>query len=448
LSKVSSISRKLAWKSILEYQSSGRDPESILNAPAAPDISAADRRLAWELTMGTIRYLQKLDYIARKFIKAPLSSQKPEVLAAIRIGLYQLTQTNAIPEYAAVDDTVDIVRRALSSKEAGFVNAVLRAFLREQSKIEYPDSKIDPIGYLAIFHSYPEWLVKRWYARYGFDETERILIANNRRPKTFLKIITQKIDRTSAIEKLKDNGIEVDEGRFLPDFIATESAGAVLRSSLFLEGYLNVQDESQGLPLYMLDPPPGETVLDLCSAPGGKTIALADRVGPEGRVISVDIDPGRIDKIKENIARIGLSNIEIVETDLFEFTTTQKFSYILLDVPCSGLGTLSGNADLKWAKSEEDIKRLSELQLKMLIKASDCLSDGGCLVYSTCTTEPEEIEEVIENFLRSHPQYRREDGNSSLLEPFKSDVGIYRSWPHRHGIGGGGFVRLRKKNGS
>lgn len=448
MSKVSSISRNLAWKSILEFQRSGRDPDSILNALATPDISDADRRLAWELTMGTIRYLKKLDYIARKFIKAPLSSQKPEVLAAFRMGLYQLTQTTAIPEYAAVDDTVDIVHRALSTKEAGFVNAVLRAFLRGQSKIQYPDPATDPIGYLAIFHSYPEWLVKRWYARFGFDETEMILIANNRRPKTSFKIIMQKIDRTSAVEKLKEDGIEVEEGRFLPDFIATESAGAVLRSSLFIEGYLNVQDESQGLPLYMLDPPAGETVLDLCSAPGGKTIALADRIGPGGKVVSVDINPGRIDKIKENMARIGFLNIDIIETDLFKFTTTEKFRYILLDVPCSGLGTLSGNADLKWAKSEKDIRRLSELQLKMLIKASDYLSDGGCLVYSTCTTEPEEIEEVIENFSRSHPQYRQEDGNSSLLEPFKSDVGIYRSWPHRHGIGGGGFARLRKENGS
>jgi 16S rRNA (cytosine967-C5)-methyltransferase len=448
VSRVSSISHSLAWKSILEFQRSGRDPDSILNALATPDISAFDRRLAWELTMGTIRYLKKLDYIARKFIKAPLSSQRPEVLAAIRMGLYQLTQTTAIPEYAAVDDTVDIVHRALSGKEAGFLNAILRAFLREQSKIKYPDPATDPIGYLAIFHSYPEWLVKRWYDRFGFDETESILIANNCRPKTFFKIITQKIDRALTIEKLKKGGIEVEEGRFLPDFIVTENTGAVLRSSLFLEGYLNVQDESQGLPLYLLDPPAGETVLDLCSAPGGKTIALADRVGPDGKVVSVDIDPSRIDKIRENIARVGFLNIEIVETDLFEFTTAQKFRYIILDVPCSGLGTLSGNADLKWAKSEKDIKRLSELQLKMLIKASDYLSDGGCLVYSTCTTEPEEIEEVIENSSRLHPEYSLEDGNSSLLESFKSDVGIYRSWPHRHGIGGGGFARLRKKNGS
>jgi len=446
VSKVSSISRNLAWKAILEFQRSGKDPASILNALVTPDISRPDLELIWELTMGTIRYLKKLDYVAQKFIKAPLSSQKPEVLAALRIGLYQLTQTTAIPEYAAVDDTVNIVRKALSKKDAGFVNAILRTFLRERSTIKYPDPETDPISYLSILHSYPEWLVKRWSARFGFNEAEEILIANNRRPKTSFKIITQRIDRTSSIEKLKKDGIEVEASRFLPDFIAAENAGTVLRSPLFKEGYLNVQDESQGLPLYLLDPPPGETVLDLCSAPGGKTIALADRVGLHGKVVSVDIDPGRIGMIKQNIARVGFSNIEIIETDLFEFATTQKFRYILLDVPCSGLGTLSRNADLKWAKSEKDIKRLSELQLKMLTKASSHVSDDGCLVYSTCTTEPEEIEEVIENFLRSHAQFGLDDGNSSLLKPFKSDIGIYRSWPHKHGIGGGGFVRLRKGN--
>lgn len=446
MSKVSSISRHLAWKSILEYQKSGKNPESILDSLVTPDISRADLGLIWELTMGTIRYLKKLDYIARKFIKAPLSSQKPEVRAALRIGLYQLTQTTGIPDYAAVDDTVEIVRHALAKEDAGFVNAILRTFLRERSTIKYPDPEIDPIDYLAIFHSHPEWLIRRWHNRFGFRETEEILIADNCRPKTSFKIITQKIDRKSAIEKLKKDGIEVEEGRFLPDFITTGKTGPVLRSSLFTDGYLNVQDESQGLPLYMLDPPPGETVLDLCSAPGGKTIALADHVGPAGKVVSIDMDAGRIGKIKQNIARIGFSNIEIIETDLFEFATTRKFRYILLDVPCSGLGTLSANADLKWNKNEEDIRRLSELQLKMLNKASSHLTDDGCLVYSTCTTEPEEIEEVLEEFLRSHAQFELEDGNSSLLEPFKSDVGIYRSWPHKHGIGGGGFARLRKGN--
>ena len=444
MSKVSSISRHLAWKSILEYQRSGKNPESILDSLVSPDISRADLGLIWELTMGTIRYLKKLDYLAQKFIKAPLSSQKPEVLAAIRIGLYQLTQTTGIPDYAAVDDTVNIVRSESTKDDAGFVNAILRTFLRERSTIKYPDPETDPVAYLATFHSHPEWLVKRWHARFGFHETEEILIAGNSRPKTSFKIITQRTDRKPVIEKLKIEGIEVEAGRFLPDFIATENAGAVLRSSLFTEGYLNVQDESQALPLYLLDPPPGETVLDLCSAPGGKTIAQADRVGPAGKVVSIDIDPGRIGKIRQNIARVGFSNIEIIETDLFEFATTQKFRYILLDVPCSGLGTLSTNVDLKWNKSEEDIRRLSELQLKMLTKASSHLTDDGCLVYSTCTTEPEEIEEVLERFLRSHAQFELENGNSSLLEPFKSGIGVYRSWPHKHGIGGGGFARLRK----
>ncbi len=446
MSKVPSISRNLAWEAILEFQRSGKDPNSILNSLVTPDITHADLGLIWELTMGTIRYLKHLDYLAQKFIKAPLSSQKQEVLAALRLGLYQLTQTTGVPEYAAVDDTVEIVRRALTKEDAGFVNAVLRTFIRERSTISYPDPETDPLAYLAIFHSYPEWLVRRWHARFGFDETEDMLKANNRRPKTSFRIITQRIDRASAIEELEKDGIEVEAGLFLPDFIATENAGAILRSSLFKEGYLYVQDESQGLPLYLLDSPPGETVLDLCSAPGGKTIALADRIGPHGKVISVDIDPGRISKIKQNIVRVGFSNVEIIESDIFKFATTRKFRYILLDVPCSGLGTMSTNVDLKWNKSEEDIRRLSELQLKMLNKASSHLTDDGCLVYSTCTTEPEEIEEVLEKFLRSHAQFELENGNSSLLEPFKSDIGVYRSWPHKHGIGGGGFARLRKSS--
>jgi 16S rRNA (cytosine967-C5)-methyltransferase len=278
----------------------------------------------------------------------------------------------------------------------------------------------------------------------GFDETESLLEAFNERPLLNLKVIQSAIDTDRAIKMLRDEGITAERGRHLPDFIKCNDAGAVLNSDVFSDGMLNVQDESQGIAAHLLNPPRGSTVLDLCSAPGGKSIALADMVGANGKVISLDNDPERLKQLEKNMKRTGVENIEVLDCDIFEFATVENFKYILLDVPCSGLGTIGSNVDLRWRKTERDIRQLAPLQKKMLAKASTLLDDGGRLVYSTCTTEREEIEEVIESFLKANPGFELEDGNSSFLEPFKSDIGIYRSWPHKLGTGGGGFARLKK----
>ncbi|MEE9554424.1 MAG: 16S rRNA (cytosine(967)-C(5))-methyltransferase RsmB [candidate division Zixibacteria bacterium] len=442
MSEASSISRKLAWRALMIYEKIQRDPGDILRSIIPSEISKQDLGLAWELTNGAIRYKKKLDYIARSLIKASLEKQKPEILAALRLGLYQLTQTRSIPDFAAVNETVALIKNSLSEKEAGFVNAILRNSTRK--KIAFPDPAKDPVSYLTNYHSYPEWLVKRWLDRFGFEETEAILVSGNIRPRINLKVISSKIDLNEVFELLENDGIEAEKSKYFPDFIKCRDTSAVLKSKAFKTGLLNVQDESQGLPVYLLDPPEGATALDLCSAPGGKSIALADKVGNSGRVISLDNSRDRLNELKENIERTGFENIEIIQNDIFKFATNEKFGYILLDVPCSGLGTLAANADLRWTKSQSDIDNLSELQGRMLKKASEMLTSGGVLVYSTCTTEPEEIEEVVYGFLETNPDFTLEDGNSSMIEPFKSEIGIYRSWPHKHGIGGGGFARLKK----
>ncbi len=441
MSETSSISRELAWRALMTYEKSRRDPGDILRLLIPSEISKSDLGLAWELANGAVRYKKKLDYIALSLIKAPLAKQKPEILAALRLGLYQLIQTSGIPDFAAVNETVTLIKNSLSEKEAGFVNAVLRNSIRK--KIVYPDPAKDSLSYLANYHSYPEWLVRRWLDRFGFEETEAMLKAGNIRPWINLKVILSKTDSNEVLESLKNEGIEAEKSKYLADFIRCRDTSAVLKSKAFRSGLLNVQDESQGLPIQLLNPPGGSTVLDLCSAPGGKSIALADKVGSSGRIISLDNSRDRLSELTENIERIGFENIEIIQNDIFKFAPGGKFGYILLDAPCSGLGTLAANADLRWGKSLSDIERLSELQGRMLEKVTGLLDDGGILVYSTCTTEPEEIEKVVNGFLETNPDFTLEDGNSSAVEPFKSAIGIYRSWPHRHGIGGGGFARLK-----
>ncbi|HBC45636.1 MAG TPA: hypothetical protein DEO84_03595 [candidate division Zixibacteria bacterium] len=435
--------RKIAWEALIAFEKTQRNPDEILDKLIDPAIDERDKGLAWEITKGTIRYLSKLDYIAQSYIKAPISSQKPKVLAALRIGLYQLTQMN-VPQFAAVDQTVRLIADEGMKRDAGFINAILRSYLREPNKVVYPDPIKEPIKYLAAFYSYPEWLVKRWDKRYGYLETIKMLVANNDRPKTFIKVLNRKIDSESARNELNRNSLEAEPAKYFPDFLLALNGQSVINSRLFREGYLIVQDQSQGLPVYLLNPKIGDDVLDLCSAPGGKTIALADRVGPKGKVISLEKDPTRLALVRENALRVGFENIELIAGDLFEFAPERKYRYILLDVPCSGLGTISQNVDLRWTKKERDIKALAVIQSRMLEKAANLLANGGRLVYSTCTTEPDEIEDVIDGFLKANTQFRLENGECEFLMPFATKPGIYRTWAQKHGIGGGGFALLRK----
>lgn len=438
--------RKYAWRALLEYQKTQKPPDDILARILPGHLADEDRGLAWEITMGTIRYVKKLDFIAQSYVKAPLSKQKPWILAALRMGLYQLLEMTSIPPFAAVDETVRTVSGPKTRRDAGFVNAVLRSFLRDPSKVEFPDPKAEPLKYLTLFYSYPEWLVQRWLTRYGFDETEKMLFAGNMRPKTSFRIRTGKIspeELQAAVTKLD---IEFEAGKYFPEYIHTDYGSAIIRSELFIDGLLIVQDEAQGLPLRLLDPQPGYDALDLCSAPGGKTVAIAEKIGEQGRVISLDIDARRIRRVRDNITRVGLKNVDFLAEDLLKFAPGRKFKYILLDVPCSGLGTLSQNADLKWSKRESDIGAFGRLQLRFLEKSAEWLDDGGRLVYSTCTTEPEEIEDVVANFLKAHGEFTLEDSSDDRLASFRTHMGIYRTWPHRHDIGGGGFALLRKKN--
>ena len=439
--------RSIAWRAIIEFQKNGRNPEDTLFRLIGKNYDDRDKGLAWEITLGTIRNLKRLDYIAQSYIKAPILKQKPGILAALRIGLYQLTETSGVPAFAAVDETVKLIGASGMKRDAGFVNAILRAYLREPQKVAYPDAIEKPVEYLAVFYSYPEWLVKRWYDRYGYEETMMMLMAGNKRQGVSFKVMNR-LGSEKAISILQNEEIEVTSGRFLPDFISSTEGQFVIDSDLFKTGAISVQDESQGIPVALLPAGPGDTVLDLCSAPGGKTIGLADKVGIEGKVISLDKDSKRLDSVRENVERIGLMNIEFVTADVMQYDPGIKFKYILLDVPCSGLGTISANADLRWTKKEKDIKSCSIIQKAMLNRAADLLQDKGFLVYSTCTTEPDEIEDIVTEFLKNRKDFYLENSRNSLLTNLGTDTGIYRTWPHKHNIGGGGFALLRKKNES
>jgi 16S rRNA (cytosine967-C5)-methyltransferase len=438
--------RKIAWKALIEFERSRSNPEEILGKLFGSEMTERDRALAWELTKGTIMLQKKFDNIAQAYVKAPLRTQKVQVLAALRMGFFQLTEMSGIPQFAAVDETVGLLATEGMKRDAGFINAVLRSYLREPERAKLPEPEAEPIKYLSTYYSYPDWLVRRWHSRFGYDETKQMLIANNARMGMSFRLIDMTTDRDEALEELRTEGISVETGRYFPEFIKVEDGAAVIKSRLFQEGKLSVQDESQGLPLYLLNPGTGDEVLDLCAAPGGKTVGLSVMVGPQGKVIALDIVYKRLKQIQRNAERLKLDNIEYQTGDLLKFAPGRKFRYILLDVPCSGLGTLSQNVDLRWLKKEKDILTLAQIQSSMISKAAEWLDDNGYLVYSTCTTELEEIEDVVLGFVNSRKEFTLVNSESELAAPFNTQIGIYRTWPHKHGIGGGGFALLRKIN--
>ncbi|UCC79499.1 MAG: 16S rRNA (cytosine(967)-C(5))-methyltransferase RsmB, partial [Candidatus Zixiibacteriota bacterium] len=398
-------SREIALLALIQFYGSGNDPATILNEVIPANFPARDESLVREMTLGSIKYQKRLEFIAQAYIKAPIKQQAAEVRAALILGFYQLTEMASIPDFAAVDETVSAAKDVISEKSAGFVNAVLRAYLVHPHRVIFPDKNQERVQYLSLYYSYPKWLVTRWLESLGSEDTESLLKAGNRRPEISFKILESKILRDEVKRILSKDNMEINFGNYLPDYFRSNEPGKILNHKLFTGGYLTVQDESQGLPLYLLNPPPGSTVLDLCAAPGGKSMALADRVGESGRIMAVDYNPGRLEELKQNAERTGFKNVEIRENDVLYFNPDEKYRYILLDVPCSGLGTISSNADLRWTKSEKDVMILSDMQKRLLGKTAEFADKGGVIVYSTCTTEPEEIEEVIHSFLDENSDF-------------------------------------------
>jgi 16S rRNA (cytosine967-C5)-methyltransferase len=308
---------------------------------------------------------------------------------------------------------------------SGFVNAVLRSLDRDRASITYPDLKTDPVRYLSVFYSYPEWMVSRWLKRYGPERTMVLCQANNQIPPVTLRTNTLLTTRESLEAQLKNEGVEVEGCAVSPPAVKVKN-GVATQSAACCKGWFYVQDEAAQLVVMGLAPKPGEVVLDACAAPGGKTTHMAQAMDDQGRIMALDLKAQRLQLVRENCERLG---IRIVECLLGDSRTVKglknlKFDRILVDAPCSGLGVLRRNPEGKWTKTEDLIHHYARLQLEILEGVSPWLKEGGVLMYSTCSTEPEENEEVVRKFLSTHPEYRiqnlKEDlppAASSMITP-------------------------------
>ncbi len=403
---------------------------------------ARDRALATEIATGVERWRGKLDHLIEHFSGRRLDKLDHEVVDILRLAIYQLLHLTRVPVAAVVSDAVELTRRVRKSSASGLVNAVLRAVSRRRNALPLPMRPVSPadhdaaLDYLTLTLSHPRWLAARWLERLGFDRAERWMTFNNTPAPLTLRANRFRIDPTSLRDQLAALEVDVVAGRYAPDALVVTS-GHPLTNPGTAAGWFVVQDEASQLVTLLAGGDPGRRVLDTCAAPGGKTTALAAAVRGHGRVVACDVRPLRMTLLRRIVALAGADNVSLVQADLLSplpFSAT--FSTVVVDAPCSGLGTLRRDPDIRWRRLESDLPDLAAAEELMLGHAARVVGPGGRLVYATCSSEPEENELVAQRFLRHAPGFSFVDCRSidPALSPVADEEGYLRTSPDRHGL--------------
>jgi 16S rRNA (cytosine967-C5)-methyltransferase len=426
--------REIAARILTRRESGGEFVETLLeNALAESRLSSADRGLCQELVYGVVRWQAALDFLIAR--KTPGRTQKVALQNLLRLGLYQIFWLDRIPNHAAVHETVEMAKRGGFGPQSGFINAILRGYLREFDATKTLLAELKK-NQPHIGWSHPEWLVTRWQKRFGTEKTARLLEWNNTPPKTFARVnelafhkISKRFDerKIQNVGELlafwRDENVEYDFVRrdWLDENCVFElkSHPPLAKLESFQRGFFYVQDPSTLLAVRELNPQPGEKILDLCAAPGGKTTYIAQLMRNEGKILAHDPVPDRVKLIEENCVRLGVSCVELISNSQLS-TLNSQLDRILIDAPCSNTGVLRRRVELRWRIRLEEIQRLCDTQLDLLRRAAPLLKPGGTLVYSTCSLEPEENREVIEQFLREQSGFKLESQRELL--PFADEV--------------------------
>jgi 16S rRNA (cytosine967-C5)-methyltransferase len=410
-------------------------------------LTSLDRAFLTELTYGVLRWRGKLDWVIRHFSKISFEKIEPGTLNILRLGLYQILFLSRTPSSAAVNESVELAKRIRGKGGAGFVNAVLRACIRQKGEIRYPDFDQDPVLHISFVQSHPLWLAQRWVKEWSVEEALRICKFNNQISSLTLRTNTLKVNRAALIENLREKELKPLPSSFSEEGILLQDPPPTSELPFLKEGLYIIQDEASQLITSIVDPKPGERILDACSAPGGKTTHMAQAMKNQGEIYALDVSKGKLDWIEEMGQRLGIKIVKTVRGNAAASLSVPNgsvFDRVLADVPCSGFGTLRKNPDLKWRRGEKDVKRLSELQFSILANLSGYVREGGILVYSTCTVFHEENEDVVERFLNEHPEFQLDRMEKVLPEKFHLFFGggYFKTFPPKDGMDGFFAARL------
>jgi 16S rRNA (cytosine967-C5)-methyltransferase len=405
-----------------------------------------DRRLITRLVLGTIAWQGRLDYELAQLSSRGLESLDSDILAILRLALYQIRMTTRIPPHAAVDTAVTLARMTRGGTgAAGFVNAILRSALRQP--VPLPDRSRDEVGYLAVACSHPRWMVERFVTWFGITAAEALMAANNEAAPNVIRLNLARGDPLELIEQLRDEGIEATPSCHLPETAILANA-PVLESRAMRDGRCYLQSEASQLAAAMLAPEREATVVDCAAAPGGKTTHLAEMVGREGRVVALDISRSGLRKVNSIATMLGHHNIATIQADCAAAMPCRpaSLSYVLLDAPCTGSGTLREHPEIRWRLDAHDFARMAVLQGRMLDQAAMLLRPNGTIVYSVCSVAPDEGEGVVMSFLEQHRDFvvDRTPTSDRRFVGLIGDDGFMRTRPDQGGLDGFFAARLTR----
>jgi 16S rRNA (cytosine967-C5)-methyltransferase len=453
-----SPARKIAYEVLRRVEAEGAYASDVLHSELGASVTAADAGLATEIALGVLRWRRLLDFLLERQLKKPIARLDLPVAIALRMGLYQLRFLERVPARAAVHESVELVKRARKASAATLVNAVLRRLQPEsrnaiEALLPPQASSADRLG---ILHSHPTWMVERWLSRLGEPRTVALLEANNLPPRLSCALHDE-ARREEILRAVENEGLRVEPGRLLKSAFAV-SSGSPARTEAFRNGWLSIQDEaSQAVPL-LLNVQAGDRVLDLCAAPGGKTPPLARAAGDNGIVVASDHHAHRLRAMHAQFKRLALGGVHLVELDAAKaLPFGVPFQRILVDAPCSGVGTLARHPEIRWRLQAWQLAELHSLQTAMLSQALTQLAPGGRLVYSTCSLEPEENEDVVSEALRAAPSIRQASTEHALralatylepnvaLESLFDDRGQFHTLPGEQSTDGFFAALLEKR---
>ncbi|MCH2665120.1 16S rRNA (cytosine(967)-C(5))-methyltransferase RsmB [bacterium] len=396
------------------------DAGAYANTLLDKERDSADARLLREIVLGTLTWRGRIDHILNAYLKQPIRTLKRPYANLLRSAAYQILHLDRVPSYAVVSESVNLARRG-GKGLSSMVNAVLRGVSESRRQVQWPDPLSQPVDHLSTEYSHPAWLIERWVKRFGTERTRALCEAGNTRPPLTIRTNLLRTTAKDLARTLEESGISTTGTPGLADSLNIAVAKGLFATAAHREGWFSVQGPGAARVSGLLEASTGDKILDVCAAPGGKAAVAASK---GAAVIASDLSPSRIVRFKENANRLRM-DIDIVVADARAIPFSAKFDHVLVDAPCTGLGTLSRHPEIRWRRQPSDIHRMASRQLEILLSAAGHVRSGGYLVYTTCTTEPQENEEVIEEFLRTESGFFRDCDDLYILPDIDGTDGAY-----------------------
>lgn len=408
----------------------------------------ADGALLTHLVYGALRWRGRIDWALSNLLRKPLEELDPVIRNLLRLGGYELLFLDRIPAYATVNELVDLARTRTGPGKTRLVNAVLRRLAGQEREAWSPPPASSKIEEVSALVSHPTWLVRLWRKQFGENQSRELMDANNKEAPLVLRTNRRRTNRDELVRRLRSRGIEAKPGIWSPLAVHVHGAASPAKLTEFREGLCQVQGEASQLVSFLVGPEPGMRILDVCAAPGGKTTHMAELMNDNGELLACDVSKRGLDRLRNNARRLGLNSIRASEGDAARSLPggSEGFDRVLVDAPCSGLGTLRAHPEIRWRRTQKDLGRLAALQGDLLTQAASRVRPGGALVYATCTLSRVENEALVEAFVERHSEFAIEDAASHLPGPARAmTTGHYLlALPHRHDTDGFFAARIRR----